>query len=100
MSSRDTARLHDVWFCAVLVFAGYEVCSIEEIDKGKYEYIVACPQLDYDDLMQQYLSEEGLPLSSAKAFVAAFNSVVNLQKKIRGTGRTWVADRWVSGKIG
>jgi hypothetical protein len=100
MSRRDVSTTDDIWFASVLLFVGYELCSITEQDGRQCTYKIQCPQLDFEELESQYRNNE-LPLSDAKSFVNAFNTISQLQKDYRRRGNTqWTNPRWVSGEIG
>jgi hypothetical protein len=99
MSKRDTSTTTDIWFCTILLFAGYELCSITE-SEGKCTYTIQCPQFDFEDLETSYRNGT-LPLSDAKGFVNTFNSLTQRQKDFRRRGDTqWTNPRWVEGLIG
>jgi hypothetical protein len=100
MSRRDVSTTDDIWFASVLIYSGYELCSITEQDGRQCTYKIQCPQLDFEELESQYRNNE-LPLADAKSFVNAFNTISQLQKDYRRRGNTqWTNPRWVSGEIG
>ena len=100
MSKRDTSTTDDIWFASVLVFAGYELCSITELDGGKCSYRIQCPQLDFEELETSYRNNN-LPLGDAKSFVDAFNILTRHQKDYRRRGMSgWSSQRFQNGEIG
>jgi hypothetical protein len=100
LSKRDTSTTDNIWFASVLVFAGYELCSITEADFGTCIYKVQCPEMDFKQLEQDY-QNNSLPLADAKAFVDAFNRIVQTQKSYRKRGLTaWSSERYINGEIG
>src|ERR1700683_640501 len=100
MSRRDVSTTDDSWFASVLLFVGYELCSITEQDGRQCTYKIQCPQLDFEELESQYRNNE-LPLADAKSFVDAFNRIVQTQKDYRRRGMSgWSSERFISGEIG
>ena len=99
MSKRDTSTTTDIWFASVLLYLGYELCSITEGDR-KPVYTIQCPSLDFEDLDTSYRNG-ALPLTDAKAFVNAFHSLTARQKEYRRRGEQgWTNPRWIEGTIG
>ena len=100
MSKKDTSVTESVWLCAALVYLGYELCSLSDIDFQTTQYRVQCPELDFTDLKTQY-EENRLALSSAKDFVNAFNRIVQIQKSYRRRGESgWSNLDYIAGRIG
>jgi hypothetical protein len=100
MSRRDTSTTDNIWFASVLVFAGYELCSITEADFGTCLYKVQCPEMDFKQLEQDY-QHNSLPLADAKSFVDAFNRIVTIQKDYRRRGMSgYSSPDYISGAIG
>jgi hypothetical protein len=100
MSRRDVSTTDDIWFASVLIYGGYELCSITEADFGTCIYKVQCPEMDFKQLEQDY-QNNSLPLADAKAFVDAFNQIVTIQKGYRRRGMSgWSSERFISGEIG
>lgn len=100
MSRRDVSTTDDIWFASVLIYSGYELCSITEADFGTCIYKVQCPEMDFKQLEQDY-QNNSLPLADAKAFVDAFNRIVQTQKSYRKRGMSgWSSQRFQNGEIG
>jgi len=99
MSKRDTSTTDDIWFASVLLFAGYELCSIVE-QGGRCLYKIQCPEMDFIQLEQDY-KNNNLPLGDAKSFVDAFNILTRHQKDYRRRGMSgYSSERFISGEIG
>jgi hypothetical protein len=90
----------DIWLCAVLVYLGYRLCEIADLDGKSTNYVVACPRFDFEILEADYRAGH-CPLSDAKAFVSAFNHIIKLQKEMRRRGEQhWNSPEWIAEKVG
>jgi hypothetical protein len=100
MSRRDVSTTDDIWFASVLIYSGYELCSITEADFGTCIYKVQCPEMDFKQLEQDY-QNNSLPLADARAFVDAFNRIVQTQESYRKRRMSgWSSQRFQDGEIG
>jgi hypothetical protein len=100
MSKKDTSVTESVWLCAALVYLGYELCSLSDIDFQTTQFRVQCAALDFEEIKQEY-EENRLALSSAKDFVDAFNRIVQIQKSYRRRGESdWSSPDYIAGRIG
>ncbi len=100
MSKRDTVTVNCIWRASVLLYLGYELCSITEGEDRKPVYTIQCPAFDYEDINASYTNGT-LALADAKQFVQSFNNLTARQKEYRRRGEQgWTNPRWIEGTIG
>jgi hypothetical protein len=96
-----TTTTNDFWFTAVLNYLGYQLVSITKTRGEQYDFVVACPELDFADLYRDYQSGQGLAVGNVKALLKAWNEIVQLQKQMRRDGEdVWTSDAWIRGEVG
>lgn len=88
----------DVWFAAVLVYLGYSLLKVELLDQKRSQWEFDIASCDALILRESYDNSEGLALSSAKAFVHAYNDLARQQRDLRRDGQTsFCSPAWVNG---
>jgi hypothetical protein len=88
-------KTRSVWEAAILTYLGYPLLAIDE--GGGVEFTVACPEAEFQDLKSTYYGGS-LGLTSAHAFVRAYNDIINRRHKMKDMGQQhWVSSEWVAG---
>jgi hypothetical protein len=104
---KELWQTQDVFLAACFIYLyGKEVLAqIKDIDisssnRRLTSYSLAVPSEDARILVEEYHGNR-LALSSAKDFVAAFNSVTQQHKGMRQRGESsWCSEAWQRGEVG
>src|SRR5689334_16646187 len=81
----DRKIVRDFNFAITLIYAGHDLVSIEPKERFT-EFVILCPQFDYDEYYRSYHSAEGLQISNAKAFGETSSFIGRLVRDARRDG--------------